>query len=44
MVFAYDDQSEGIDRATLNLPDRQNRLIRAVAKANPRTVVVLSTG
>src|SRR4029453_15075162 len=35
---------EGMDRASLALPGDQDRLIAAVAGANPRTVVVLNTG
>ena len=38
------DESEGYDRATLDLPATQVRLIRAVAAVNPRTVVVLTNG
>ncbi|MBB2975199.1 beta-glucosidase [Microbacterium endophyticum] len=37
-------ESEGIDRATLELPGDQVALLAAVAAANPRTVVVLSAG
>ncbi|PNE13395.1 glycosyl hydrolase [Amycolatopsis sp. BJA-103] len=44
VVFAYDDESEGIDRESLSLPDYQGELISAVADANPNTVVVLNTG
>jgi beta-glucosidase len=44
VVFAYDLGSEGTDRPTLVLPDEQDALIRAVAAANKRTVVVLNTG
>jgi beta-glucosidase len=44
IVFAYDEGTEGSDRATLGLPGDQDALISAVAAANPRTVVVLSTG
>jgi beta-glucosidase len=36
--------SEGYDRADMELPGAQNDLIEAVAAANPRTVVVLNTG
>ncbi len=32
------------DRATINLPAAQEELIRAVAKANPRTTVILFNG
>ncbi|CAN5171912.1 glycoside hydrolase family 3 C-terminal domain-containing protein [soil metagenome] len=38
------DESEGYDRAHLELPEAQGRLIRAVAAANPRTVVILTNG
>ena len=34
---------EGQDKVTLSLPGDQDRLIHAVARANPRTVVVLHT-
>ncbi|MEV0400389.1 glycoside hydrolase family 3 C-terminal domain-containing protein [Actinoallomurus sp. NPDC050550] len=44
VVFAYDEGTEGSDRSSLSLPGNQNELIAAVAKANPRTVVVLNTG
>ena len=37
-------ESEAMDRATLRLPNEQDVLIRAVAAANPRTIVVLMTG
>jgi beta-glucosidase len=36
--------TEGADRRTMDLPEAQVALIRAVAAANPRTVVVLDTG
>jgi beta-glucosidase len=35
--------SEGMDRSSLALPADQDKLIAAVASANPRTVVVLNT-
>lgn len=38
------EESEGFDRTTLALPGRQDELVRAVAEANPRTVVVVNTG
>lgn len=38
------DESEGFDRTTLDLPAEQVQLIRAVAAAAPRTVVVLANG
>ncbi len=37
-------ESEGYDRRHIRLPDCQNRLIEAVAAANPNTVVVLHNG
>ncbi len=37
-------ESEGYDRPDLKLTGRQAELIRAVAAANPNTVVVLNTG
>ncbi|MFI7700815.1 beta-glucosidase H [Nonomuraea sp. NPDC049480] len=37
-------ESEGFDRTDLKLPGRQDELIRAVAAANPRTVVVVNAG
>jgi beta-glucosidase len=37
-------ESEGFDRADLNLPGRQDDLVRAVAAANPDTVVVVNSG
>ena len=37
-------ESEGYDRTHLRLPACQNRLIEAVAEANPNTVVVLHNG
>jgi beta-glucosidase len=37
-------ESEGVDRTTLALPGRQDDLVRAVAAANPRTVVVVNAG
>lgn len=38
------DESEGFDRTALELPETQRRLIRAVAAAAARTVVVLANG
>ncbi|WP_223690711.1 glycoside hydrolase family 3 C-terminal domain-containing protein [Leifsonia poae] len=38
------DESEGFDRDDIELPARQLALLRAVAAAQPRTVVVLSHG
>ncbi len=44
VVFAADRHGEGADRFSLNLPGDQDALIAAVAAANPKTIVVLSTG
>ena len=44
IVFADQYMSEGGDAPTLALPHNQDALIAAVAKANPKTVVVLITG
>ena len=44
IVFAYQWESEGLDLATLALPDNQDDLIAQVAAANPHTIVVLETG
>jgi beta-glucosidase len=43
VVFANDVTSEGMDRSSLSLPGDQDRLIEAVAAANPNTIVVLHT-
>ena len=43
VVFASDVSGETMDRTSPSLPGDQNALISAVAKANPRTVVVLHT-
>jgi len=37
-------ESEGFDRKDLDLPGHQNKLVEAVAAANPRTVVVVNSG
>ncbi|MFC7308593.1 glycoside hydrolase family 3 protein [Streptomyces monticola] len=37
-------ESEGFDRRDLALPGRQDDLVRAVAAANPNTVVVVNSG
>ena len=44
IVFVGHRLGEGMDRLSLALPNDQEALIEAVAKANPRTVVVLNTG
>jgi beta-glucosidase len=43
IVFAAEQMGEGQDKVTLALPGDQDNLIRAVAQANPRTIVVLHT-
>lgn len=37
-------ESEGFDRTDLNLPGHQDELVRAIAAANPNTVVVVNSG
>ena len=37
-------ESEGFDRPSLELPGRQDELVRRVAAVNPRTVVVVNSG
>ncbi len=37
-------ESEGFDRAHMQMPDSQNRLIEAIAKVQPNIVVVLHNG
>lgn len=44
IVFANQWMSEGADAPDMSLPSGQDELIAAVAKANPRTIVVLQTG
>ncbi|MFF3749387.1 glycoside hydrolase family 3 C-terminal domain-containing protein [Streptomyces sp. NPDC002018] len=39
-----ESESEGRDRDSLALPDGQDALVRAVARANPRTVVIVNAG
>lgn len=39
-----DSETEGEDRLTLDLPGRQDELVRAVCAANPRTVVLVNAG
>jgi len=41
VVFVQKWQAESVDAADLSLPDNQDALVEAVAKANPRTIVVL---
>jgi beta-glucosidase len=44
IIIVRDYSSEGGDRPDLDLPNGQAELIRQVAAANPRTIVVLTTG
>jgi beta-glucosidase len=44
ILFATQTSSEGKDTPDLSLEDGQDALIQAVAKATPRTVLVLETG
>jgi beta-glucosidase len=44
IVFATQWTAESVDVPTLSLPGNQDALIAAVAKANPKTIVVLETG
>ncbi|WP_171016016.1 glycoside hydrolase family 3 C-terminal domain-containing protein [Ramlibacter sp. 2FC] len=44
IVVARDLESESVDRPSLTLPNDQDRMVQAVARANPRTIVVLTTG
>jgi beta-glucosidase len=37
-------ESEGFDRDSLDLPGRQDDLVRAVVAANPKTIVVVNAG
>ena len=37
-------ESEGFDRTTLSMPESHNKLIEAIAKVNPNTIVVLQLG
>jgi beta-glucosidase len=37
-------ESEGFDRTSLQLPGRQDELVRRVAEANPQTIVVVNAG
>ena len=43
IVMVGDNEAEGHDHS-IELPAAQNRLIAAVAKANPKTIVVLKSG
>ena len=44
VVMVGNKDREGTDRPSLSLPNGQDRLVAAVAAANPRTIVVLKTG
>jgi beta-glucosidase len=44
IVFATQWQAEDIDHASMNLPEGQDELISALAKANPNVIVVLESG
>ncbi|MBT2186087.1 beta-glucosidase family protein [Sphingobium nicotianae] len=44
IVFATQWSSEGFDQPDLSLPNGQDALIEAVARANPNTIVILETG
>lgn len=44
IVFVHTNETEGEDRPNLELPEHQDQLIEAVAKANKHTIVVLDTG
>lgn len=44
IVFVNQYMTEDYDAPTLSLPDGQDDLVKAVAHANPQTIVVLETG
>ena len=44
VVMVGDTESEGHDQPSLSLPGDQDQLVAAVARANPRTVVVVKSG
>jgi beta-glucosidase len=44
IVMVGDTESEGRDQPSLALPGNQDQLVEAVARANPRTVVVVKSG
>jgi beta-glucosidase len=44
LVFVHQPASEGRDLESLSLPDNQDAIVSAVAKANPHTIVVLENG
>lgn len=44
VVFVNQWTGESVDATSLSLPDNQDALVAAIAKANPKTVVVLENG
>lgn len=44
VVFVQKWAAESVDAPDMNLPDNQDALVAAVAKANPHTIVVLENG
>jgi len=44
IVFVNQPMREGMDAATIELPDKQDALVDAVAAVNPHTIVVLENG
>jgi beta-glucosidase len=44
IVFANQPMHEDLDAASLSLPNNQDALVEAIAKANPNIIVVLETG
>jgi len=44
IVFVHQWTSEGMDLKNLSLPNNQDSLIAAVADANPKTIVVVTSG
>ncbi len=44
LVVVGSFETEGADRTTLSLPDDQDALVAAIARANPRTLVVVHAG
>lgn len=44
VVVVRNYESEEMDRPDLRLPNGQDQLVRAVAAANPKTIVVIQTG
>jgi beta-glucosidase len=44
IVFVSTDEGEGADRPDLELPGNQDQIVSTVARANPRTIVILNTG